>query len=102
MDKFLADNPNSDGRGVVIAVLDTGVDPSIPGLTRLPDGGVKVIDVQDCTGQGDVELTRVRLDDATGRLIHHEDDEAPIRYDMPAGLPTKSGASSGKFWFGFP
>ena len=100
VDKFLADHPVSDGRGVVIAILDTGVDPSIPGLTSLPGGGVKVVDVQDCTGQGDVELKRVHLDEATGQLVHHEDDGAPIHYDMPRALPGKLDEER-LFWFGF-
>ena len=52
VEQFTNANPESDGRGVVIAVMDTGVDPSIPGLTRTPDGEVKVIDLQDFTGQG--------------------------------------------------
>ena len=45
VDQFLAANASSDGRGVVIAILDTGVDPGIPGLDRMPDGSAKVIDV---------------------------------------------------------
>ncbi len=98
VDEFLAGSPNSDGRGVVIAVLDTGVDPSIPGLTQTPDGQVKVIDVQDFTGQGDVELHRVRLD-AEGKLINHSDDGDPIAYTLPA-LPD-GGSEERRFWFGF-
>lgn len=100
VDKFLADRPNSDGRGVVIAVLDTGVDPSIPGLTLGPDGEVKVIDVQDFTGQGDIELSRVRLDEGTGKLVHHDKDGAPILYELPASLPDRPNEPR-RFWFAF-
>ena len=99
VDDFLADHPTSDGRGVVIAVLDTGVDPSIPGLTRTPDGEVKVIDVQDFTGQGDIELHRVHTDASKEHLIHHDGNGSPIQYALPA-LPDSQGEER-RFWFGF-
>ena len=55
---FIEAHPTWDGRGVVVAVLDTGVDMSVPGLTTLPQGGVKVIEARDFTGQGRVKLRR--------------------------------------------
>ncbi len=51
---FIKQNPQNNGKDVVIIVLDTGVDMGVPGLQSLPDGGVKVIDVQDFSGEGDV------------------------------------------------
>ena len=107
VDEFLSARPSSDGRGVVIAVLDTGVDPSIPGLTRTPDGEVKVIDVQDFSGQGDIELHRVRVDEQTGKLVDYDDEGSPIHYELPPVLqPAAPGSRVGKyeerrFWFGF-
>ena len=98
VDDFLAANPERDGRGVVIAVLDTGVDPSIPGLTRTSNGEVKVIDVQDFSGQGDVELHRVRLDAEKGTLVDFDDDGAPIHYALPT-LPG-AGDEERRFWMG--
>ena len=100
VDALLAERPVSDGRGVVIAVLDTGVDPSIPGLTRTPDGEVKVIDVQDFTGQGDIKLHRVRLDAPSGKIVHYDEDGAPIEY-KPPDLPPDDSGESRRFWFGF-
>jgi len=98
VDEFLAANPERDGRGVVIAVLDTGVDPSIPGLTHTPDGEVKVIDVQDFSGQGDIELHRVRLDAEKGTLVDYGDNGSPIHYSLPA-LPD-GGGEERRFWMG--
>jgi len=102
VDEFQAAHPESDGRGVVIAVLDTGVDPSIPGLTRTPDGQVKVIDLQDFTGQGDLELHRIRLDGATGKLIDHDADGVPIEYVPPtvaADLRVGREGVERRWWF---
>ena len=52
--KFIEKNPQNNGKDVVIIILDTGVDMGVPGLKSLPDGGVKVIDAQDFSGEGDV------------------------------------------------
>lgn len=67
-EKWRAKRPESDGRGVVIAVLDTGVDPTRPGLVRLPHAaGPKVIEARDFTGQGDVGLVRGEVRDGVLR-----------------------------------
>lgn len=68
IDQFLAQHPEADGRGVLIAILDTGVDMGIEGLKRTSLGTPKVIDVQDFAGSGNVPLTRAQLDTLQGRL----------------------------------
>ncbi|KAK5646152.1 hypothetical protein RI129_004616 [Pyrocoelia pectoralis] len=51
--------PNYDGKGVVIAIFDSGVDPGAPGLQKTSDGKVKVIERFDCSGCGDVTTTTI-------------------------------------------
>uniref|UniRef100_A0AC35UHN6 Tripeptidyl-peptidase 2 n=1 Tax=Rhabditophanes sp. KR3021 TaxID=114890 RepID=A0AC35UHN6_9BILA len=56
---FLEKYPTYDGRGTVIAVLDTGIDPSLPGLQVTSDGKRKVLEVLDTTGNGDISTDTV-------------------------------------------
>jgi len=54
---FRARYPTYDGRGVLVGVLDSGVDPSAAGLERTTTGAPKVIDLRDFSGEGKVPLS---------------------------------------------
>ena len=57
VDVFRTLHPTYDGRGVLIAILDSGVDPGVPGLTTTSTGAPKVIELRDFSGEGRVSLT---------------------------------------------
>ena len=67
-DAFLRSLPTADGRGVVIAVFDTGVDPAAAGLAVTSTGERKLVDILDASGSGDVVTSTLRRPEADGGL----------------------------------
>lgn len=97
VDQFLSDNPELDGRGIVIAVLDTGVEVDVPGLQTTSTGETKVIDVQDFSGEGDVEIHRALWNDDKTKILDYAPDGAPRYYTPPAAEHRPDGTT---LWFG--
>src|SRR5262249_43428104 len=97
VDAWLEQHPDRDGRGVEIAVLDTGVDVAVAGLNKMPDGTPKVIDVQDFCGEGEIELTPATLSPAGDKLIRYDKDGAPQEYVLP---PTTARPEGSTLWLG--
>jgi len=57
VEAFLAAHPEFDGRGVRVAILDTGIDPGHPFLQTTPDGRRKIVDWYDATTDGRVDTS---------------------------------------------
>lgn len=45
----------ADGKGITIAIIDTGIDPGHPDLTLTNHGEAKIVDWKDFTGSGPIE-----------------------------------------------
>ncbi|HET9293344.1 MAG TPA: S8 family serine peptidase [Gemmatimonadales bacterium] len=58
-DAFVRAHPQYDGRGVLIAILDSGIDAGVPGLQRTPTGDRKLLDLRDFSGEGAVPLEQL-------------------------------------------
>ena len=56
---FLRRHPTYDGRGVLIAILDGGIDPGIPGLRTTSTGDRKILELRDFSGEGEIPLEPV-------------------------------------------
>jgi subtilisin family serine protease len=64
VDTFRVNHPLLDGRGVVIGILDSGIDADLPGFASTSAGGSKILDLRDFSGEGRTLLAPVtRLGD---------------------------------------
>jgi subtilisin family serine protease len=85
--------PEYDGRGVVVAILDTGIDAFAPGMGLTSLGGTKMIECRDFTPEGEWTLTEATVEDG---VIIHEDG---LRLEGAADLKIAPDFD-GKIWFG--
>ncbi|CAB4067190.1 TPP2 [Lepeophtheirus salmonis] len=86
--------PTYDGRGVIIAILDSSVDPGVPGLQTTSDGKRKIIDRIDASGTGDVDTSTLSSPSADGKII----GLSGRTLNLPQGLV--SSKDNGKFRIG--
>lgn len=59
VERFAMEHPEADGRGVLIGIMDSGLDAGLPGLRHTTTGEPKILDVRDFSGEGRIALTRV-------------------------------------------
>jgi len=52
-------NHSNQKHKVLVAIMDTGIDPGSYGLSKCPDGSPKIIDVIDCTGSDDITVSLI-------------------------------------------
>jgi subtilisin family serine protease len=89
VEDFLKQHPEYDGRGTIIIVLDTGVDMGIDGLTKTSTGKVKVIDVQDFTGEGDMPFYPAEIKSNGGEtLFENSELKFPVKVKSDKLLPS--------------
>ena len=69
MSQLLQEMPDADGRGTIVAVLDTGCDLAAAGLLKTSDGKPKYVDFLDCTGSGDVDTSTKKTREEDGTII---------------------------------
>ena len=88
---WIRSHPEWDGRGAVIAVLDTGVDMRARGLETTSAGQVKVIEARDFSGQGDVTLAPAEAETIDG-VAYLVTDEVKVRgFEQLAHQPPEGG-----------
>jgi subtilisin family serine protease len=84
-------HPAWDGRGVLIAILDSGGDLGVAGLQTTTTGVRKVLDLRDVSGEGDVPLAPV----AVVRNAIVIDSNTVL-----SGAPTVAGLADDSTWYG--
>lgn len=76
---FFEKYPAYNGKEVTIFIMDTGVEISLPGLNKNPDGTVKVVDVFDASRCGDIPWVTAEYREIDGVNYLTDNDEIFLR-----------------------
>lgn len=89
--QFIEQHPQANGDSVVVIILDTGVDVGVDGLRKLPNGHVKIIDVQDFSGEGDIFYEKAKSGEENGeKYLEHSSGLKLFRYNKLTLQPVDS------------
>lgn len=100
VEEFLKLHPDYDGRGTIIIILDTGVDMGVEGMLKTSTGETKVIDVQDFTGQGDVNIYEADLSKEDGKTFFYNKEKG---LSVKANIASLISSADNKYYIGaFP
>lgn len=87
-----------DGSNVVVAILDTGIDPATPGLHLDADGRHRIVAMRDFSGQGRVQLHATRSHG--GDPVVHETPAGRVT-GFPTGHKPPTARGDDVLWLGF-
>jgi subtilisin family serine protease len=91
VDSFRVRHPEYDGRGVILAILDSGLDPAVPGFQSTTTGARKILDLRDFSGEGRVALAPLGVADDGTALV----GGIPL-----AGFPRLAAFAAGPYYGG--
>ena len=87
---FIKAHPKYDGRGVLIFIVDCGVDPAVPGLLETSTGKTKVIDIKDFSNQLVFSLQKAEMSELNGEKVLKSGDIYISGYDKLSIVPIDS------------
>jgi subtilisin family serine protease len=80
---FKRAHPTWDGRGAVVAILDTGVDAYMPGMLATSTGDMKLIEARDFSSQGDWKTEEAEFADG----VYKNEDGFTLRGAPSLAVP---------------
>ena len=95
---FLKEHPEADGRGIVVAILDTGIDLEHPALQTTSTGEPKIIDLFDGTDDGYLSLP-IEIKSGAGPARGLTGRPLNLPADLPAGSIVRLGVIIGRDYF---